>query len=186
MWSVCGNINQKQVTKNDETLYTFTWSPEMSSWSSKTLTLVSSSHWTAATRPRVFSLAQQGSQRPPHRPAYRLPSQTFCLRRAMPTPSTTLNRLSSIRRHLTMNAQELKHFLADSPPSTVNLEIKKHFDALTDQQARYAHFISRYNDPSPIRHCTIANSYCTQGRPSPVLVLLSVKFPPKASPSMTL
>jgi len=42
-----------------------------------------------------------------------------------------------------MNAQEIKNFLADSPPSTVNLEIKKHFDALTDQQARYAHYISR-------------------------------------------
>ncbi|PMD17494.1 putative dipeptidyl peptidase 3 [Hyaloscypha hepaticicola] len=42
-----------------------------------------------------------------------------------------------------MNARDLKHFLADSPPSTVNLEIKKHFDALTDQQARYAHYISR-------------------------------------------
>ncbi|RDW94407.1 putative dipeptidyl peptidase 3 [Coleophoma crateriformis] len=42
-----------------------------------------------------------------------------------------------------MNAQELKNFLADSPPSTVNLEIKKHFDALTDQEKRYAHFISK-------------------------------------------
>jgi dipeptidyl-peptidase-3 len=42
-----------------------------------------------------------------------------------------------------MNAQELKNFLADSPPSTVNLEIKKHFEALTDQQRRYAHYISR-------------------------------------------
>jgi dipeptidyl-peptidase-3 len=42
-----------------------------------------------------------------------------------------------------MNTQELKNFLADSPPSTVRLEIKKHFEALTDQQKRYAHFISR-------------------------------------------
>tara|TARA_R110002060_G_scaffold5772_2_gene8903 strand:+ start:1084 stop:1236 length:153 start_codon:yes stop_codon:yes gene_type:complete len=47
-----------------------------------------------------------------------------------------------------MNAQEIKNFLADSPPSTVNLEIKKHFDALTDQQARYAHYISRYGKAS--------------------------------------
>ncbi|TVY82388.1 putative dipeptidyl peptidase [Lachnellula suecica] len=46
-----------------------------------------------------------------------------------------------------MNASELKHFLADSPPSTVNLEIKKHFDNLTGQQQRYAHFISRCNAP---------------------------------------
>ncbi|KAH6678333.1 putative dipeptidyl peptidase 3 [Halenospora varia] len=42
-----------------------------------------------------------------------------------------------------MNTAELKNFLADSPPSTVNLVIKKHFDALTDQQARYAHYISK-------------------------------------------
>ncbi|KAG9238706.1 putative dipeptidyl peptidase 3 [Amylocarpus encephaloides] len=57
--------------------------------------------------------------------------------------TTTFSRLSSIQRHITMDAQELKHFLADSPPSTVSLVIKKHFDALTDQQARYAHYISR-------------------------------------------
>jgi hypothetical protein len=43
-----------------------------------------------------------------------------------------------------MNTLELKNFLADSPPSAVNLVIKKHFEALTDQQARYAHYISRY------------------------------------------
>jgi dipeptidyl-peptidase-3 len=57
--------------------------------------------------------------------------------------SSPVTRLSSIQQHLTMNTQELKNFLADSPPSTVNLEIKKHFEALTDQQARYAHYISR-------------------------------------------
>ncbi len=67
------------------------------------------------------------------------------VRRVM-LPFSSLTRLSSIQRHFTMNAQELKNFLADSPPSTVNLEIKKHFDALTDQQARYAHFISRYGN----------------------------------------
>ncbi|TVY26519.1 putative dipeptidyl peptidase [Lachnellula hyalina] len=42
-----------------------------------------------------------------------------------------------------MNAAELKNFLADSPPSAVTLEIKPHFEALSDKQARYAHFISR-------------------------------------------
>ncbi|TAQ88328.1 hypothetical protein B7494_g3334 [Chlorociboria aeruginascens] len=57
--------------------------------------------------------------------------------------STPLNRLSNIRRHFTMNAAELKNFLADSPPSAVTLEIKKHFDALSDTNKRYAHFISR-------------------------------------------
>jgi dipeptidyl-peptidase-3 len=47
-----------------------------------------------------------------------------------------------------MNTQELKNFLADSPPSTVNLEIKKHFEALDDKQKRYAHYISRYVPPT--------------------------------------
>ncbi|KAI2629742.1 putative dipeptidylpeptidase III [Hypoxylon sp. NC1633] len=42
-----------------------------------------------------------------------------------------------------MDAQELKQYLADAPPSVVRLEIEKHFGALTDQQKRYAHFISR-------------------------------------------
>ncbi|KAI1345137.1 peptidase family M49 [Xylariaceae sp. FL0016] len=43
----------------------------------------------------------------------------------------------------TMDAQELKHYLADSPPTVVRLEIEKHFEALNDKQKRYAHFISR-------------------------------------------
>ncbi|KAF3764814.1 putative dipeptidylpeptidase III [Cryphonectria parasitica EP155] len=42
-----------------------------------------------------------------------------------------------------MDAQELKSYLADSPPSVVRLEIAKHFDALTDKQKRYAHYISK-------------------------------------------
>lgn len=42
-----------------------------------------------------------------------------------------------------MDAQDLKHYLADSPPSVVRLEIEKHFDALADKQKRYSHFISR-------------------------------------------
>ena len=37
----------------------------------------------------------------------------------------------------------IHNFYADSPPSTVKLEIKKHFDVLTDQEAAYAHNISR-------------------------------------------
>lgn len=47
------------------------------------------------------------------------------------------------RRHLTMDAQELKSYLADAPPSVVRLEIAKHFDSLTDKQKRYAHYISK-------------------------------------------
>lgn len=48
-----------------------------------------------------------------------------------------------------MNAQELSGYLADSPPSVVRLEIAKHFDALSDKQKRYAHFISQYEPLSP-------------------------------------
>ncbi|KAH8592498.1 putative dipeptidyl peptidase 3 [Bisporella sp. PMI_857] len=57
--------------------------------------------------------------------------------------SASLNRLASIQRHFNMDAEEIKHFLADSPPSTVNLVIKKHFEALSDKEKRYAHYISR-------------------------------------------
>ncbi|MCP6652015.1 hypothetical protein NL518_28365, partial [Klebsiella pneumoniae] len=42
-----------------------------------------------------------------------------------------------------MNSHELAHYLADQPPSVVRLEIEKHFEPLTDQQKRYAHFISK-------------------------------------------
>ncbi|KAH8675836.1 putative dipeptidylpeptidase III [Xylariales sp. PMI_506] len=42
-----------------------------------------------------------------------------------------------------MDTAELKHYLADAPPSVVRLEIEKHFNALSDKQKRYAHFISR-------------------------------------------
>ena len=47
------------------------------------------------------------------------------------------------RRLLTMNAQELTQYLADAPPAVVRLEIEKHFEALSDKQKRYAHFISK-------------------------------------------
>ncbi|KAI1859479.1 hypothetical protein JX265_010482 [Neoarthrinium moseri] len=42
-----------------------------------------------------------------------------------------------------MDAADLKHYLADAPPTIVRLEIEKHFEPLSDQQKRYAHFISR-------------------------------------------
>ena len=38
---------------------------------------------------------------------------------------------------------DTKQFLADSPPTVVPLEIKKHFGELTDQEKRYAHHVSR-------------------------------------------
>jgi len=44
---------------------------------------------------------------------------------------------------MALTTQELKSYLADTPPSVVRLEIAKHFDALSDKQKRYAHYISR-------------------------------------------
>ena len=42
-----------------------------------------------------------------------------------------------------MNAQDRAQYLADAPPAVVRLEIEKHFEALSDKQKRYAHFIGR-------------------------------------------
>ncbi|KAL4870643.1 hypothetical protein BDV12DRAFT_184274 [Aspergillus spectabilis] len=43
-----------------------------------------------------------------------------------------------------MDASVKQHYLADSPPSVVRLEIKHHFDGLKDKNLRkYAHYISR-------------------------------------------
>lgn len=64
--------------------------------------------------------------------ASRVPSLTF-----------TLTHTQSTRRHFTMDAKDLSSYLADSPPTVVRLEIAKHFEALTDRQKRYAHYISK-------------------------------------------
>jgi dipeptidyl-peptidase-3 len=42
-----------------------------------------------------------------------------------------------------MDAAELANYYADSPPTVVALEIKKHFEALNAKQKRYAHYISK-------------------------------------------
>lgn len=43
-----------------------------------------------------------------------------------------------------MDAQTKQHYLADSPPTVVRLEVKSHFDNLTDPKLRkYAHYLSR-------------------------------------------
>jgi dipeptidyl-peptidase III len=42
-----------------------------------------------------------------------------------------------------MHASTLSNYLADSPPTVVQLEIAPHFSALTPQQKRYAHHLSR-------------------------------------------
>lgn len=80
------------------------------------------------------------------------------LRRCQRNPSIH-RRLLQLRSHITiqsstfatanpavvanMDAQTRQHYLADSPPSVVRLEIKPHFEALNETQQRYAHFMSR-------------------------------------------
>lgn len=44
-----------------------------------------------------------------------------------------------------MDANIKQHYLADSPPTVVRLEVKPHFDKLEDPKLRkYAHYISRF------------------------------------------
>ena len=58
--------------------------------------------------------------------------------------SLRLATFSSYSRNMDQSVKQ--HYLADSPPSVVRLEIKTHFDTLKDQNLRkYAHFMSRYD-----------------------------------------
>jgi hypothetical protein len=45
---------------------------------------------------------------------------------------------------MAIDEETLKHYLADNPPSVVPLKIKPHFDALSDEEKLYAHYISKY------------------------------------------
>ena len=42
-----------------------------------------------------------------------------------------------------MDEQSLSQYLADSPPSVVQLAARPHFEALSEKQKLYAHHISR-------------------------------------------
>ena len=42
-----------------------------------------------------------------------------------------------------MDETTLKQYLADDPPTVVPLAIKPHFDALSEKEKKYAHYISR-------------------------------------------
>jgi dipeptidyl-peptidase-3 len=41
-----------------------------------------------------------------------------------------------------MDAEAVKQYLADDPPTVVPLAIKPHFEALSDKEKLYAHHIS--------------------------------------------
>lgn len=47
----------------------------------------------------------------------------------------------------TIEAETLKQYLADSPPTVVPLAIKPHFEALNDKEKLYAHHLSLWDRP---------------------------------------
>lgn len=51
--------------------------------------------------------------------------------------------LDSLSYYICVAIMDETQYYADSPPTTVNLAIEPHFDALTDKQKLYAHHISR-------------------------------------------
>ena len=53
----------------------------------------------------------------------------------------TIHQLNMVQD--TMNANTLKQYLADDPPTVVPLAIKPHFEALNNKEQKYAHYISR-------------------------------------------
>lgn len=76
-----------------------------------------------------------------------LPLHRFYAHRLSALPSKPFS-LSYPRRAPTMDDNVKQHYLADSPPTVVRLEIKPHFDTLQDDGLRkYAHYMSRYELP---------------------------------------
>lgn len=53
---------------------------------------------------------------------------------------------------ITNEEMDVSQFYADSPPTVVPLVIKPHFEALTEKQKLYAHYISR-SASLPFRYC---------------------------------
>ncbi|KAK6592838.1 peptidase family M49 [Botrytis cinerea] len=89
----------------------------------------------------AYSLAHCFTPRQPHRPFLPRHFNTRSFSQHLLIP---FHRIQQFHRQFsTMNAQELKHFLADSPPVSFSLRLKSIFEALSDKEKRYAHYISR-------------------------------------------
>ncbi|KAL4939768.1 hypothetical protein BDV06DRAFT_198123, partial [Aspergillus oleicola] len=77
-----------------------------------------------------------------HRPSLLL--QPLPRRFPFSFPLQSPHRLASSTTTVTMEANVKQHYLADSPPSVVRLDVKHHWDNLKDKNLRkYGHYISR-------------------------------------------
>lgn len=133
----------------------------------------------------------------------RLPSEHRFLCRHRPSAfGLPLNRLQpnlSLAQHLSFSSNSAsvssammdekikQHYLADSPPTVVRLEIKSHFDNLTDPKLRkYAHYMSRFDSLHRIRS-TSHSADLLRTPPGPLLKVPAspcVKSHQSRSPSM--
>lgn len=116
-----------------------------------------------------------------------LPLHRFRAHR-LPTSTSKPFSLSYPRLAPTMDDNVKQHYLADSPPTVVRLEIKSHFDSLQDDGLRkYAHYMSRYgaflargqpwncNSPTVMKFELTLDRICI-GLPLRVLVSLCARF----------
>lgn len=84
-----------------------------------------------------------------------LPLHRFCAHRLPASSSQPFSLSYPPRLAPNMDDNVKQHYLADSPPTVVRLEIKTHFDSLQDNGLRkYAHFMSRYG-PSHYTELTV-------------------------------
>ena len=94
-------------------------------------------------RPSVSFLPLNRHHSPHHRP---LPfPRTSTVSSVLPSRSNFSTQASLRISVTTMDESIKQHYLADSPPTVVRLEVKQHFDKLQDPKLRkYAHYISRF------------------------------------------
>jgi hypothetical protein len=84
-----------------------------------------------------------------------------------------------------MDPKTKQLYLADAPPNVVKLEIKPHFEALSDKQKRYAHHISRSDYETRWPKTKSQQADRLAGPLFSVLVLHCVKSPPNQNPYTT-